>query len=71
MDVPAHFATDEAVVHHLLGGGGLADLITVTDVGLPTTRLPFATPPPANTADPPETVVNRRVTSTLKSSGLE
>jgi transcriptional regulator len=45
MYVPAHFATDEALVQDLLGNHGLADLITVTDAGLLATQLPFAHDP--------------------------
>lgn len=45
MYVPDHFAADENDVRRLLSDHGAADLITMTDVGLAATFLPFVFDP--------------------------
>jgi transcriptional regulator len=47
MYIPAHFAADDAAVDELLARHGAADLITLTEVGLIATMLPFIYEPSA------------------------
>jgi transcriptional regulator len=47
MYIPAHFATDDAVVRDLLARHGAADLVTLTEDGLLATMLPFVYGPAA------------------------